>query len=154
MRAVMLLLVTVLAGCGTNPQPMPHRPGAPMAGETPEQQRARLDAAQEARLRFALERERQQERLAQVFGMEWRMTRIAMDCDDPTIRRVAYATAAQQERYFDRMARNRPTLAQISAHEDTRAARRTAGIRPSAAECQRLLTVMGESAKGMRDGER
>lgn len=154
MRVAVLMLMLALAACAPDTQPLPHPPGAPMAGETPEQQRARLDAAQEARQRLALIRARRQEIGAQVFGTEWRMTRLAMECDDAAIRRVAYATARQQERYYSNMIRTRPDLAQISAHEDTRATGRTLGLRPNAAECRRLLAVMGESVKAMNEGDR
>lgn len=148
-RAVIVALA--LAGCGPTmtEQEAAAITQAHMAAAPP------ADAAvREEMQRLALIRERRAETQAQLFGIEWRQTRIAMTCDDPEIRRVAYATAALQDRYYANMIRTRPTLAQISAHEDTRATALTWGVRPNAAQCRTLLRVMGESAKGMRDGER
>jgi hypothetical protein len=147
MRAAMLLLLTVLAGCAPTPQTGPALPQT-------DAEWAALNARHAEARRLQAIREQRRQSQAQVFGIEWRMTRMAMDCDDPAIRRAAYETARQQDRYLTNMARTRPDLAQISAHEDTRATNRTLGMRPSAAECRRLLAIMGESVKAMRDGER
>lgn len=147
MRLATLMLTAALAACAGDPPPPPGMPQN-------DAEWAALNArnAEARRLRGVQDQRRQQQ--AQVFGMEWRMTRLAMECDDPDIRRAAYATARQQQRYFDSMARTRPDLAQISAHEDTRATGRTAGLRPTPAQCRRLLTVMGESVKAMNEGDR
>jgi hypothetical protein len=147
MRFVMLLLVAALVGCA------PTNPPGPALPQT-DAEWAALNARNADIRRLQAIREQRRQSLAQLFGMEWALTRAAMQCDDPEIRRTAYAVARQQERYFDNMARTRPDLAQISAHEDTRATTRTAGLRPNARDCQRMLATMGESAKGMRDGDR
>lgn len=147
MRAAIVMIVLVLAGCA---QPAPPTPALPQT----DAEWAALNARNAERRRLEAVREQRRQTQAKLFGVEWRMTRLAMECDDPEIRRTAYEVARQQERYFDGMARTRPDLAQITAHEDTRATGRTLGMRPTAAQRRRLLVTMGESAKAMRDGER
>jgi hypothetical protein len=169
MRAAMLTMVLVLAGCGGMSEQQAadvtrgimaragHAtppPGTPQTEQERDEVAARLAAENQVRLRRALDRERLDEARAQAFGMEARMTRLAMACDDPGIRRVAYATADMQAAAFERLYRRSPRLAQISAAEETRMRNRTYGATPSPAQCRQLLTVMGQSAKAIRDGER
>lgn len=157
MRATMLLTLLAMAACAPQGTPLPHPPGTPNPALTAEQgarETERLAQDREARLRAALERERLEEMRAQSFGIEARMTRLAMACADPQIRRVAYATADLQSAAFERLIRRSPRLAQISAAEETRLRNQTYGAVPSPAQCRQLLVVMGESAKAIRDGER
>jgi hypothetical protein len=171
MRAAVLVLGLLVAGCGQPVGTMTEQqaaaitratmaqygvppPGTPQTEAERDAVQARLNAENEARLRLALARERREETQAQLFGMEWRMTRVAMQCDDPAIRRVAYATADLQDRHLLALNRRSPRLANISAAEDRRLEARTFAARPNQAECRRLLTIMGESAKAIRDGER
>lgn len=152
MRATTLLMLTALAACA--PDPLPPPPGTPQTPEERAAIQARLDAENAVRLRRALDRERLDESRAQAFGIEARMTRLAMACDDPAIRRVAYATADLQSEAFERLIQRDRRLAGISAAEETRLRNRTYGARPSAAQCRQLLVIMGQSAKAIRDGER
>lgn len=151
MRALTLLMLTTLAACAPAPvaRPMTEQQAAAITRATMDQH-----LAPEQRLREALVRERLEESRAQSFGIEARMTRLAMACEDPAIRRVAYATADMQSQAFERLMRRAPRLAEISAAEETRLRNRTFGPTPSRAECRQLLAIMGQSAKAIRDGER